>query len=108
MRAPYSEPLGEAKEREVLAGAWIEVRDVDERRLWWRILHDPFHTRIEGRGGTGGFTNGYRNHPHGVFVVVVPDFSEAHTVALFSSPLERERRNEAAHEVAAFQLPDRR
>jgi len=106
--APPSMPLGEGQPLEGVTGAWIELRDPDGRCLWRRILHDPFQTRIEGRAEGGGFTNAYRNHPRGSLVVLVPDLPHARTVALFGSPLERERRHEAAREVAAFDLRGRR
>lgn len=105
-RPPASIPIEDAKPLERVSGAWVEIRDRAGRCLWRQILHDPFNTVIEGAGG-GRFTNAYRDKPSGSLVLLVPDLPEGTSVALVSSPLERQRRHQPARDLAEFELRER-
>jgi hypothetical protein len=87
------------------SGTWVELRDRQGRVLFDRVLHDPFRTMLEVHhppGRRSQVVPGPRQP--GEFEVLVPAMAEATTVVVWSSPLQAERRNEAAREVGRFEL----
>jgi hypothetical protein len=104
MRPHPSAPIRQGESLAETSGAWIEVRDRAGRCLWRRILHDPFDTIIEAPAENGGFTAAYREKPSGTLALAVPDLPDGVSVALVSSPFARERRHDAARNLAVFDL----
>jgi hypothetical protein len=87
------------------SGSWVELQDREGRVLFDRVLHDPFRRQVEGYdppGRRARVTPAPRRA--GQFAVILPAIPEAATVVVWSSPLEDERRTEAAREVGRFDL----
>ncbi len=89
------------------SGAWLEVRDGDDRLLAHRVLHDPFALRASHHSPDGKIELYERDVEPGEFEALVPAFAEAKSVVLFSSPPERGRALDQAQERGQFELPPR-
>jgi hypothetical protein len=88
------------------SGSWVELQDQQGRVLFDFVLHDPFRRLLAVHYPPGPANQVVPGPPRrGEFTVVVPVMPEATTVVVWSSPLELERRGEAAREVGRFPLP---
>jgi hypothetical protein len=88
------------------SGSWVELQDQQGRVLFDYVLHDPFRRLLAVHYPPGPSNQVVPGPPRpGEFTVVVPALPEATTVVVWSSPLEAERRSEAAREVGRFPLP---
>ena len=88
------------------SGSWVELQDQQGRVLFDFVLHDPFRRLLAVHYPPGPANQVVPGPPRrGEFTVVVPVMPEATTVVVWSSPLEVERRGEAAREVGRFPLP---
>ncbi len=90
-------------------GFWYELRDANDRTLYRRVAANPIRMVAEVRSDNPEepFTWEPVADPKGTFVLLVPDEPQAHSVALFSPPLEAERlltMAEPAAEIARFAL----
>jgi len=96
MVLPPSDPVeGTAGQK----GFWYELRDAQDRPLYRKVMHHPMREDVE------VFSNDPQQHSvarqivpnrKGVFVALVPDTENGHTVTLSSSP----RRVALAHQPA--------
>lgn len=88
MRAPASD---RTDEYEGHSGFWVEVRDVENRVIYRRVMHNPIRFEHEAPSGDPEkpFTHVKIEDPDGAFTLVVPDFPEAQVVSLFGSPPDR-------------------
>jgi hypothetical protein len=87
------------------SGTWVELQDRRGRVLLDRVLNNPFRRMLAVHyppGISNRVTPGSRRP--GEFSAIVPAIPEATTIAVWSSPLEAERRNETAQEIARFDL----
>ncbi|PNK22789.1 hypothetical protein CBR59_29860 [Bacillus thuringiensis] len=88
------------------SGSWYSLDDINGHSLYRRILHHRSHGEIK------IFSNEFENSIHRreeknnsrIFVFLVPDISEGCSVALFSSPTEKNNMLELqpATELARF------
>jgi len=87
-------------------GFWYELRDAQDRPLYRQVMHNPMREDVEVFSDNSQQSVARQIVPNrkGVFVVVVPDTEEGHTVTLSSSPRRAQLANQAAREVARFPL----
>jgi len=89
------------------SGAWVELRDVDARLVWYRHLHDPIPTTQEvfSDEGDGPTVARKPSAPtSGEFDVTVPDLDGAASIQLFATlppPLLPRRKRGAPEEIHA-------
>jgi hypothetical protein len=99
--------VGERPEAGKHGGFWMELRDGDDRVLFYRVLHSPLGASVEVHSPDGKIQRVFGDLKENVFEVLLPDDSNAKTVALMGESLEpvtlRER--EAARELARFDVP---
>jgi hypothetical protein len=89
------------------SGFWYELRSASGRLIYRRIIDDPCHIRFEGPAD-GVAIRGRRAAPvrseafpgERTFSLLVPRAGPGDELVLMESPHERERRDEAAAEVA--------
>jgi hypothetical protein len=96
MTLPPSDPVEGAEGQK---GFWYELRDAQDRTLYRKVMHHPMRDDVEVFSNDPAQHNVTRHtvpNRKGVFVVLVPDTTEGHTVTLSSSP----RRIELAHQPA--------
>jgi len=85
MTLPPSDPIEGAED---YTGFWCEIRDVQDRPVFRRVMQNPIRQDVEvfsddpKRSVARQATPGRK----GVFMILVPDAEEGHAVALFSSP----------------------
>ena len=103
MTVPPSDPLHESAGRK---GFWYELHDAQDRPLYRRVMHNPMGDDVEAFSDDPKQTISRHPRPNrkGVFVVVVPDTTEGHTVTLSSSPRRVQRAHQPATEIARFAL----
>jgi hypothetical protein len=87
-------------------GFWYELRDAQDRPLYRRVMHQPMREDVEVFSDDPKQTVARQPAPDrkGVFVVLVPDVAEGHTVTLSSSPRSVRLAHEPAKEIARFAL----
>jgi hypothetical protein len=103
MVLPPSDPVPAAEGQK---GFWYELRDVQDRPLYRQVIHHPMREDVEVFSDDPKQT--VARHPvpsrKGVFVVLVPDTEEGHTVTLSSSPRNVRLAHQAAKEIGRFRL----
>jgi len=69
-------------------GFWYELRDGQDRPLYRRVMHNPMSEDVEVFSDDSKQSVRRQTVPNrkGVFVVVVPETEEGHTVTLSGSP----------------------
>jgi hypothetical protein len=87
-------------------GFWYELRDVQDRPLYRRVMHNPMREDVEVFADDPKQSVARHTVPNrkGVFVVVVPDIEEGHAVTLSSSPRRVQIAHQPAREIARFAL----
>lgn len=97
MVLPPSDPIEGSEGHK---GFWCELRDVQDRSLYRKVMNHPMRDDVE------VFSNDPQQHSvsrqivpnrKGVFVALVPDIESGHSVTLSSSP----RRLALAHQPAS-------
>jgi hypothetical protein len=103
MMLPPSDPLSYPREQ---SGFWFEVKDVNGRTLYRRIMQNPIKYAVEIRTDDPERPLMWHevSEPKGVFVLLVPELDNAHTIVLYSSPLEPEGIGKPATEINRFGL----
>ena len=104
MVLPPSDPIEGAQG---YTGFWYELRDVQDRPLYRKVMHHPMREDVE------VFSNDPEKHSvtrqivpnrKGVFVALVPDTDEGHSVTLSSSPRRLALAHQPATMIARFTL----
>ena len=97
------EPIKEGQ-----AGFWYELVDPDGRQLYQRVVHNPIRVEDEiySSEPNAAILRKKIEVPHGSFELLVPNVPGAHSVILFSSPLEPAESGRPAVELARFRLTD--
>jgi hypothetical protein len=87
-------------------GFWYELRDVHDRPLYRRVMHDPMREDVEVFSDDPKHTVGRQTVPNrkGTFVVVVPDTEAGHAVTVSSSPQRLAQAHQPAKVIARFAL----
>jgi hypothetical protein len=91
------------------SGFWYELRDADERPLYRQIMMDPLQPAMEvllDDSGERAFSWQPRARPEGIFVTLMPQLEEAHSVVLYRSPTEEP--GAPAVELARFLVAEER
>jgi hypothetical protein len=81
-------------------------RHAQDRPLYRRVIHNPMREDVEVFSEDPKQSVARRTVPNrkGVFVVVVPDTEEGHTVTLSGSPRRARLAHQLAREIARFAL----
>jgi hypothetical protein len=89
MISPPSEPIVGEEEQ---AGFWYELRDAQDLILYRRAINNPIEFAVEVRTDDPErpLARQQITDPQGIFVLLMPDLTEARTLVIFSSPLEPE------------------
>jgi len=90
------------------SGAWLEVLDEQERVLFHRLLHDPFHLRAEHHSPDGRIEVHVRPPGPTDFEVLVPALPTADTVRLWVTPPSKKATPGPARDQGRFPLDDRK
>jgi len=87
-------------------GFWYELRDVQDRPLYRRVMHNPMREDVEVFSDDPERSVARQTvaNRKGVFAVVVPDSEEGHSVTLSSSPRTIQLAHQPATEIARFAL----
>jgi len=87
MKAP---PTDRIDEYETQSGAWMELRDDQQRVLYRRVLHNLIPDALEAPSGdpARSFTRVHVEPGKGAFSIVVPDLATSARVLLYDSPAE--------------------
>ncbi len=103
MVLPHSDPVQGVEGHK---GFWYELRDAQDRPLYRRVMHNPMQESVEVFSDNPERSVARQTVPNrkGIFVVVVPDTEEGHTVTLSSSPQRVQRTHQPAQEIARFAL----
>lgn len=98
---PEPRPIQEGQ-----SGFWYELHDESGAVLYQRRVHNPikFETTVYSKDPEVPLKEVPVEDPQGIFELVAPDINEAHTIVLFSSPLEPELAGNPASELARFVL----
>lgn len=99
---------GERPEGGKNSGTWVELQDRRGRAVAYRLLHDPFRLHAEHHSPDGRIEHVERERESGEFEVLLPATPEGVAVAVWSSPTEARLANEAATEIARFDLREQR
>jgi hypothetical protein len=84
-------------------GFWYEPRDVQDRPLYRRVMHNPMREDVEVFADDPKQSVARHTAPNrkGVFTVVVPDTEDGHNVTLASRP-SRRKRSTASSDASAY------
>ena len=87
-------------------GFWYELRDVQDRPLYRRVVLNPMREDVEVFSDDPKQSVARHTVPNrkGVFTVVVPDTEDGHSVTLSSSPRSIQLAHQPATEIARFVL----
>ena len=88
------------------SGSWVELRDGQDRPLFYRGLHNPVRYMVEEHLPDGRIRAVPGPPETGTFEVLLPDIPEAASVVLFSSPFDMEHSGEPAEEIGSFLLAE--
>lgn len=104
MLAPQSDTI---RVQEGQAGFWYELRDVEGRTLYRRVIQNPIKFAFEVRSDPERPLAWKKvSGPRGEFVLLMPELEQAKTLVLFSSPLEPEGSPGPAKELTRFNLEE--
>lgn len=83
------------------SGYWLEVRSVDGKLLFHRVLHNPLRADVEifSQGEGQSITRVPVAEPHGEFEALVPDLPEAASLVLYGPPPEPQLQAAPAREL---------
>ena len=108
--------IGEHPEMGKHGGFWMELRGVNDRVLFHRVLHSPLGDSVEVHSPDGKIRREFGPVSERIFEVLLPDDDEANAVVfageyLDSAKAHRERADlagepaEGARELARFEIP---
>ena len=91
------------------AGFYYELVDAHGRPLYQHVIHNPIRLEEEvfSPEPNAPILTQKVEDPRGIFELLVPDAPDAHSVVLFSSPLDPAESGRPAGELARFQLKDK-
>ena len=91
------------------AGFYYELVDTHGRPLYQHVIHNPIRLEEEifSSEPNAPILTQKVEDPRGIFELLVPDAPDAHSVILFSSPLDPAESGRPAAELARFQLTDK-
>jgi hypothetical protein len=72
------------------SGAWVEVRDADDRLLYYRHLHDPIPSSVEvfaDESGEPSLSRRPTTSDRSEFSIVVPDLPDAAQLIVYLTPV---------------------
>jgi hypothetical protein len=97
-------PSDRVDEYEGQSGFWCELRDADSRVIYRRVIHNPIRLDIEAPSGDPKrpFTHVKSSEAEGSFTLLMPDFEQARTLALWASSPEEP--SQPAKEIAHVDL----
>jgi hypothetical protein len=102
--------VGERPETGRNGGFWMELRDTNNRILFHRILENPLGDSVEVHSPDGKIQRVFGAVKENVFEVLLPDDSQAKTIAFIGESMEpatvRQERVAAARELARFNVPE--
>jgi peptidoglycan hydrolase-like protein with peptidoglycan-binding domain len=93
---------------EEIAGFRLEWLDASGRTIYRKFMANPIDILVERQTGDPDdpATLEAPSHAAGTFDVVMPTFANAQTLAVFSSPLDPQRLDEAASLITSFDLSE--
>jgi hypothetical protein len=107
-RLPVISPpaIGAAPEAGKHGGFWVELRDGNDRVLYHRALNNPLGDSVDVHSPDGTIRREFGPTSESTFEVLVPDYDEARSVALFGEYLDAEtfRREQAQKPSASREL----
>ncbi len=97
-------PSDRTYEYEQQSGFWVELRDLDDRVIYRRVMRNPMETEREAPSGDPKrpFTRVSPQNPQGTFAVLVPYVDSAEALVLCASPAGNP--NQAAREVSRISI----
>jgi hypothetical protein len=102
--------VGERPETGRNGGFWMELRDTNNRTLFHRILDNPLGDSVEVHSPDGKIQRVFGAVKENVFEVLLPDDSQAKTIAFIGESMEpatvRQEQVAAARELARFNVPE--
>jgi hypothetical protein len=102
--------VGERPETGRNGGFWMELRDTNNRILFHRILDNPLGDSVEVHSPDGKIQRVFGAVKENVFEVLLPDDSQAKTIAFIGESMEpatvRQEQVAAARELARFNVPE--
>lgn len=104
MVLPPSDPIEGSEGRK---GFWYELRDVQDRPLYRKVIHHPMRDDVEVFSDDPQQHNVVRQtvpNRKGVFMALVPDAEDGHSVILSSSPRRAAMAHQPASVIARFLL----
>jgi hypothetical protein len=104
MIAPPSDELRQKKEA---SGFWVEVHNLDRKVVYRRATENPIKKFVEVRSDDPDrpLAMVEVEEPSGIFTILIPEIIEGGEIALFSSPLKREKTRKPAVEIGRYKLP---
>ncbi len=101
--------IGERPEAGRHGGFWMELRDAQDRVLFYRLLQDPILSSVEVHSPDGRIRREFGPVREAMFEVLLPDEAEARSLALMGEYLDpamaREARAGGARELVRFDVP---
>ena len=89
-------------------GFWMEVRDINDRGLFYRALHAPLGDTIEVHSPDGTIQREYVPTRESTFEVLLPDYGEGTSIVLCGKYLDAEQFRRAQAEGVAESPPPTR
>ncbi|TEB05460.1 hypothetical protein Psch_02501 [Pelotomaculum schinkii] len=104
--AMFVPPADSLEEREPRSGFWLELRDAAGALVFRQDLHNPIAADYEvfPENPAGEIVRLPAAAPSGTFTLVIPEPERAENLVLVASPSTPEARNQAAREVARFDM----
>ena len=99
-------PSDEFMHQKEASGFWVEMIDRERNVIYRRATENPIRHFAEVRSDDPDRPLAMHEvkDPSGIFTILIPDITEAVEVALFSSPLEEDKRLLPSVEIARFEL----
>lgn len=91
----------------VNGGFWVELRDKREKALFHRVVNNPLGNSVEVHSPDGKIQREFGDARVNIFEVLVPDYDQAATIALFGESLEPDLKAQekmASRELANFKV----
>jgi hypothetical protein len=106
MICPDRCPPPSNRARQQQPGFFYELRDTRDQILHEGAIPNPVKFDVELRTDDSRRPLAWQKlrEPKGCFVLLVPDLAPAHTIVLFSSPLDTAHSTEPARELARFMV----
>jgi hypothetical protein len=101
--------IGQRPEAGKHGGFWMELRDVNNRVLFYRFLSNPLGDSVEVHSPDGKIQRIFGDTRENIFEVLLPDDRNARTIVLMGESLipvtSRREKVAAARELSTFEVP---